>query len=121
MTGVKRPWQEAYSGAEAAAAPRRRPSRGLPQLRERDRPPSILEGEDGMNRRSIIRARRPQARIALARIGTALVLTSMGALALGAVAVGALAIGALAIKTARIQRLEIETLVIGGQPYRAGA
>jgi hypothetical protein len=35
--------------------------------------------------------------------------------------VGALAIRALAVKTARIQRLEIGELLIGGEPFRAGA
>jgi hypothetical protein len=64
---------------------------------------------------------RPRARSVLARVGTALAITSVGALALGAVAVGALAIGALAVKRARIQRLELDELVIGGQPFPARA
>jgi len=75
---------------------------------------------------SIVRGRRPRiggslARRAFAGLGTALAAMSVGALALGAVAVGALAIRALAIKTARIQRLEIGELVLGGQPFHAGA
>lgn len=64
--------------------------------------------------------RRARSQLGLARIGTALAATSMGALAVGAVAVGALAIGAIAVKIARIRWLEIDELIIGGQPFRVG-
>ena len=68
-----------------------------------------------------VRLRKAEAGGALARIATALAVTSIGALSIGAAAVGVVAIGKLAIKTGRIHRLEIDELLVGGRPFRAGA
>jgi hypothetical protein len=64
---------------------------------------------------------RPRRQAALARLGTALAATSLGALAVGACAIGAIAIRRLAVKSARFHRLEIDELVVGGQPFRPPA
>jgi hypothetical protein len=64
---------------------------------------------------------RPEASSALGRIATAVAVTSLGALSIGAAAVGVLAIRRLAVKDARVHRLEIDELVVGGRPFRAGA